>query len=326
MKNILVTGGAGYIGSHTCKLLALAGYEPITYDNLSTGHADAVRWGPLVVGNLQDSSMLTATLNQYKPIAIIHFAASAYVGESVENPLKYYLNNVGGTLSLLESMRKTDINKIVFSSTCATYGNPDLKIISEDCPQNPINPYGNSKLMIEKILLDLALKGQINQVSLRYFNAAGDDVDGEIGERHNPETHLIPLAISSALGGPELKIFGTDFPTPDGTAIRDYVHVEDLARAHIKAVEYLQQNGKSDFINLGTGTGFSVRTIVSTLNELGLQVRSSDAPRREGDPAYLVADCRKAKSLLNWKAEYSSIKDILKSAINWHKSNYHEQY
>ena len=321
MKHILVTGGAGYIGSHTCKLLALAGYMPITFDNLSTGYADAVKWGPLVVGDLHDINHLTAVLNQFKPLAVIHFAASAYVGESVSNPLKYYLNNVGGTLSLLGAMRNQDINKIVFSSTCATYGTPDLKIIGEDCIQNPINPYGQSKLMIEKILYDLTLKGQISHIALRYFNAAGDDSEGEIGERHNPETHLIPLAIQSALGGAELKIFGTDFPTPDGTAIRDYVHVEDLARAHIQAVEHLLQNGKSDFINLGTGRGYSVRTIVSALNDLGLKVQSRDVARREGDPAYLVADSAKAKLVLNWKPEYNSIKDILKTAIHWHQKN-----
>lgn len=321
MKNILVTGGAGYVGSHTCKLLAAVGYEPVSYDNLSTGYADSVKWGPLVVGDLHDTTKLTAAFKLYKPLAVIHFAASAYVGESVSNPFKYYQNNVGGTLALLEAMRAEQINKIVFSSTCATYGKPDLKVIDEGCHQEPINPYGHSKLMIEKILGDLAAQSELQQISLRYFNAAGDDRDGEIGERHNPETHLIPLAINSALGGPILQVFGTDFSTPDGTAVRDYVHVEDLGRAHILAVEYLLSGGKSNFLNLGTGHGYSVRQIIGALNELGVKPLSVDAPRRDGDPAYLVADASKAKELLNWQPQYKDIKEVLKTAINWHSKN-----
>jgi len=318
MKTILVTGGAGYVGSHTCKLLFSAGYLPITYDNLSTGHADSVKWGPLIIGDLHQTSLLSSALKQYKPIAVIHFAASAYVGESVTNPFKYYSNNVGGTLSLLEAMRSQDLDKIVFSSTCATYGIPDLKVISEGCPQFPINPYGHSKHMIEKILADLVAQGEIKQISLRYFNAAGSDRDGLIGERHNPETHLIPLAIRSALGGSELQVFGTDFATPDGTAVRDYIHVEDLGSAHLLAVEHLLSGGISDYLNLGTGQGHSVREIVSHLKKLGVLVRSTDAPRREGDPAYLVADSSKAKTVLNWQAQYSNIEDILRTAIKWH--------
>ena len=321
MKRVLVTGGAGYVGSHTCKLLASAGYEPITYDNLSTGHADAVKWGPLVTGNLHDTQKLSDTLKQYQPLAVIHFASSAYVGESVTNPFKYYQNNVGGTLSLLEAMRSQNLDKIVFSSTCATYGMPDLKVISELCPQNPINAYGQSKLMIEKILGDLAAQGQLKHISLRYFNAAGDDKDGQIGERHDPETHLIPLAIRSALGGSELKVFGTDFATPDGTAVRDYIHVEDLGRAHILAVEHLLSGGQSDYINLGTGHGHSVRQIISSLKELGIAVQSTDDARRAGDPAYLVADSSKAKAILNWQAQYTHIEDILKTAIKWHQQH-----
>lgn len=318
MKKVLVTGGAGYVGSHTCKLLAAAGYEPIAYDNLSTGYADAVKWGPLVIGNLHDTPRLSDTLKKFHPFAVIHFAASAYVGESVTNPFKYYQNNIGGTLSLLEAMRSQNLDKIVFSSTCATYGMPNLKVISERCLQQPINAYGQSKLMIEKILDDLANQGQLKHICLRYFNAAGDDKDGEIGERHDPETHLIPLAIRSAFGGPELKVFGTDFDTPDGTAVRDYVHVEDLGRAHILAVEYLLSGGSSDFINLGSGQGHSVRQIISSLKELGVPVRSTDAPRRMGDPAFLVADSSKAKAVLNWQAQYIQIADILKTAIRWH--------
>lgn len=318
MKTILVTGGAGYIGSHTCKLLALAGYEPVTYDNLSTGFADAVRWGPLVIGNLHDTQKLSDALGKYQPLAVIHFAASAYVGESVTNPFKYYQNNVGGTLSLLQAMRSQHIENIVFSSTCATYGMPDLRVINEECPQIPINPYGQSKLMIEKILGDLADQSQLKHICLRYFNAAGDDRDGQIGERHEPETHLIPLAIQSASGGPSLKVFGTDFATSDGTAVRDYIHVEDLGRAHILAVEHLLMGGKSEYLNLGTGQGHSVRQIISTLKALGIEVQSIDNSRRAGDPAYLVADSTKAKKVLNWQAQYTHIEDILKTAIKWH--------
>lgn len=319
MKNILVTGGAGYIGSHTCKLLAKSGYTPVTYDDLSAGHATAVKWGPMIEGSLHDTKKLTATFEELKPLAVIHFAASAYVGESVTNPFKYYQNNVGGTLALLQAMRATNINKIVFSSTCATYGTPDLKMINESCPQHPINPYGQSKLMIEKILSDIAERGELSQISLRYFNAAGADKDGEIGECHNPETHLIPLAIESGLGGSGLKIFGTDFDTPDGTAVRDYTHVEDLAQAHLLALEHLLSGGSSDFINLGTGTGSSVREIVTALKDLGIDVKATNAPRRAGDPAYLVADNVKAKQVLKWQPQYSDIKDVLRTAIQWHK-------
>lgn len=318
MKNILVTGGAGYIGSHTCKSLALAGYEPITYDNLSTGHADAVKWGPLVIGDLHDTQKLLACLDQYKPLAVVHFAASAYVGESVSNPFKYYQNNVGGSLSLLEAMRSQNIDKIVFSSTCATYGVPDLELIDEACPQHPINPYGKSKLMIEQILGDLSNQGQLKQISLRYFNAAGDDRDGEIGEHHEPETHLIPLAISSATDGLELKIFGVDYQTPDGTAVRDYIHVEDIGKAHILALEHLLSGGESSFINLGTGRGHSVKEIITCLQEMGISVLAKNAQRREGDPAFLVANPLKANDVLKWQPEYTNIKDILKTAINWH--------
>lgn len=317
--NVLVTGGAGYIGSHTCKLLASHGYNPIVYDNLSTGFADSVKWGPLIVGDLGNTILLSETFKKFKPLAVIHFAASAYVGESVEKPFQYYKNNVGGTLSLIEAMRAQGIETIVFSSTCATYGVPDLRLINENCPQNPINPYGQSKLMIERILADLSTRGELRQISLRYFNAAGDDRDCEIGERHEPETHLIPLAIRSSFGGKQLKVFGTDFATPDGTAVRDYIHVDDLGRAHILALEHLLSGGGSNFINLGTGEGHSVRQIISALDELGVQVRSSDAPRRPGDPPFLVADVAKAKSILGWDAQLTDIKEILKTAINWHR-------
>ncbi len=321
-SRILVTGGAGYIGSHTSKSLAANGFEPICYDNLSTGHREFVKWGPLEEGNLHDTNLLVKIMQKYKPAAVIHFAASAYVGESVTDPFKYYQNNVGGTLSLLEAMQKTNIRKIVFSSTCATYGmpNPNHHLIDEDCPQSPINPYGQSKLMIEKILNDLAKQNKISQISLRYFNAAGASKDGEIGEKHDPETHLIPLAIESALKGNLLYIYGSDYPTPDGTAIRDYIHVEDLADAHIRAVETILIKTKSEFINLGTGKGFSVSEIIRALDSLGLHVNFKNTNRREGDPAYLIASANKAMQLLNWKPKYTQIEDILKTAINWHKN------
>lgn len=321
MKKVLVTGGAGYIGAHTSKLLAASGYEPVCYDNLSTGHADFVKWGPLEIGDLHDLEKLTRVISSYQPIAVIHFAASAYVGESIVKPLKYYRNNVGGTLSLLEAMRLSGLENIVFSSTCATYGTPTAKLLSESCPQIPINPYGHSKLLIEQILRDLSARVGLNHISLRYFNAAGADKDGEIGEKHDPEPHLIPLAIRSAIGGPALKIFGTDFPTPDGTAVRDYIHVEDLGRAHILALEYLLAGGTSDFVNLGTGTGNSVREIETCLQRLGVPVNSTDGPRRAGDPAFLVADATKAKQILEWQANYTEIEEILRTAINWHKKN-----
>jgi UDP-glucose-4-epimerase GalE len=320
-RKILVTGGAGYIGSHTSKRLAADGYEPVCFDNLTTGHREFVKWGPLELGSLHDTQTLIDVLNKYKPIAVIHFAANAYVGESVKDPLKYYKNNVGGTLSLLEAMQKTNTRSIVFSSTCATYGVPNLDLIDESCPQNPINPYGQSKLMIEKILIDLAKQKKISQISLRYFNAAGADKDCEIGEWHEPETHLIPLAINSALKGSILNVFGTDFSTPDGTAVRDYIHVEDLAEAHIKAVERTQSGLESECINLGTGTGYSVKQIIDNINELDLNVNFHNTSRRKGDPAFLVANAKKANKFLGWMPKKSQIKNILQSAINWHKKN-----
>lgn len=309
------------MGSHACKLLAQSGYEPITFDNLSTGHESSVKWGPLIKGDLHDGELLLKTIKQYEPIAVVHFAASSYVGESVANPYKYYMNNVGGTISLLSAMTAASLRNLVFSSTCATYGTPDVKLIGEACTQSPINPYGQSKLMIEKILGDMASKGQINHISLRYFNAAGADKDGEIGERHDPETHLIPLAIRSALGGSTLKVFGTDFNTPDGTAVRDYIHVEDLGRAHILAVERLLDGGNSDYINLGTGCGTSVRQIIEGLKHLNMPVKAVNAERREGDPAYLVADASKAKQLLGWTPQYQGIDALLETALLWHKAH-----
>jgi len=299
--------------------LAEAGYEPVTFDNLSTGHESAVKWGPLIKADLNQGDVLIKTLDRYQPVAIIHFDASAHVGDSVTNPFKYYLNNVGGSISLFNAMITVGFKNLVFSSTCATYGTPDLQSINELCPQFPINPYGQSKLMIEKIIGDMALKEQIKYICFRYFNAAGADRFGEIGESHEPETHLIPLAIRSGLGGPPLKIFGTDFATPDGTAVRDYVHVEDLGRAHVLAVEHLLSDGKSDYFNLGTGSGSSIRQIIEGLKRLGIVARTVDAARREGDPAYLVADVSKANHVLGWQCTYKNIDDLLSTAVEWHK-------
>jgi len=322
MTRILVTGGAGYVGSHTCKNLSKQGLEPITFDNLSTGHESSVKWGPLIRGDLSQTELLIKTLEKYRPNTVIHFAGSAYVGESVANPFKYYWNNVQGTLSLLSAMSTAGIKNIIFSSTCATYGSPDVSLIKEECPQIPINPYGYSKLFIERILGDMSSRGQINHVCLRYFNAAGADKDVEIGELHDPETHLIPLAIRSGFkGGDVLKIFGVDFATPDGTAVRDYVHVEDLAEAHIQAVKYLNTGAPSDYFNLGTGNGSSVREIVEGLRRIGVDVRFTDAARRSGDPAFLVADPQKANKVLGWRPIYKNIDDILRTAVKWHLKN-----
>jgi len=319
MKRVLVTGGAGYIGSHTCKLLANNDYEPVCYDNLSTGHADFVKWGPFERGELHNGEKLRTVLTSYEPVAVIHFAASSYVGESVVNPFKYYKNNVGGTLSLLQAMRESGQSRIVFSSSCATYGVPETDYITEFCPQMPINPYGRTKLIIEQILSDLSECGEIRSMALRYFNAAGADPEGRIGERHDPETHIIPLAIRSAMDRTPLNIFGTDFSTPDGTAIRDYIHVDDLARAHLLAVERLLDGGPSDFVNLGTGQGTSVQEIIIALKDLGLNVNDSPAPRRAGDPDRLVADASKARTTLGWQAEYQDIREILATSVNWHR-------
>ncbi|MEO0314098.1 MAG: UDP-glucose 4-epimerase GalE [Pseudomonadota bacterium] len=321
MKTVIVTGGAGYIGSHTCKWLASHGYLPVTVDNLSTGFSESVQWGPLEVLDLRDTSALTDIFRRYSPAAVVHFAAFSAVGESVRDPLKYYDNNIGATLSLVSAMRSTDVNKIVFSSTCAVYGLPDLMPIRESSPRNPINPYGRSKLLIENILEDLSASSDLSYVSLRYFNAAGADPNGELGERHDPETHLIPLAIRAALGASPLSVFGNDFPTADGTAIRDYVHVNDLASAHQLAIDYLLKGGGSIALNLGTGRGYSVREILSAINEMGSKVPTIDAPRRDGDPAELVANSALAESIIGWRPRVSSLNYILETALAWHRRN-----
>lgn len=319
---VLVTGGAGYIGSHTCKALSLAGFNPITFDNLIYGHEWAVRWGPLVKGNILDRKLLDEVFETYKPFAVIHFAAFAYVGESVVDPGKYYHNNVAGTISLLETMRDYDCNRIVFSSTCATYGIPEMIPIPEHHSQKPINPYGWSKLMIEQILRDYDSAYGIKYASLRYFNAAGADPACEIGEDHNPETHLIPLAIQTALGQrPFLEIFGNDYSTPDGTAIRDFIHVTDLAEVHVLALQSLIEKEESMSLNLGSGKGYSVREVVNTIELLSNKAFSVlESQRRKGDPPILIAEPSMAFQKLGWQPHFTNLQDIIKTAMQWHSS------
>lgn len=323
---VLVTGGAGYIGSHTCKALAQAGYRPVTYDNLSRGFRDAVRYGPLVVGDIADRATLDAALAAHKPIAILHFAAVAYVGESVADPLLYYRNNTAGALNLIEAALAAGIDKLVFSSTCATYGVPKHLPIDEDTPQQPINPYGRSKRMVEQMLQDIGAVTPLRSVALRYFNACGADPDGEIGENHEPETHLLPLAINAALGlGPELQVFGNDYPTPDGTCIRDYIHVTDLADAHVRALTYLAQGGPTTAINLGTGSGFSIREILTAVEQvLAAPVPHRISPRRPGDPPSLVALAEKARDVLGWEPKYSDIETIVRTAAAWARRHHNQ--
>lgn len=321
---ILVTGGAGYIGSHTCKLLHAKGYVPIVLDNLVYGHRSFVKWGPFYEGDIGDNLLLDTIFQQHSPEAVIHFAAYAYVGESVAKPLKYYQNNVAGTLGLLYGMHRNRCDKIVFSSSCATYGLPESLPINEEQKQVPINPYGRSKLMVEQILADSDQAYGIKSVSLRYFNAAGADAEGELGEDHAPETHLIPLALYSILGRIDrLEVYGSDYPTPDGTAMRDYIHVHDLAAAHVRSIEYLAAENTSQCINLGTGRGLSVQEIIDLAEKVtGQGVPVLHADRRLGDPPLLVADAAKARNILGWRPVASDPENIIGSAWNWHRSRH----
>jgi UDP-arabinose 4-epimerase len=318
-KNVLVTGGAGYIGSHTAKALASAGFVPVVYDNLVHGHRTSVRWGPFEEGDIGDSARLTAVLARHDIAAVMHFAAFAYVGESVTQPERYFDNNVAKSFVLLDTVRKAGIRHIVFSSSCATYGSPRRLPIAEDTPQHPINPYGETKLMVERALYWYGIAHGLSSVALRYFNAAGADPDGEIGENHSPETHVIPLVIDAALGRRIFEIYGADYPTRDGTCVRDYVHVSDLAVAHVQALRYLMAGGETTALNLGTGEGFTVREIIEMVQLVSARpVPHSIAPRRAGDPAVLVADPNRAMSLLDWKPTYSDLKSIVQTAWNWH--------
>jgi UDP-glucose-4-epimerase GalE len=319
-KTILVTGGAGYIGSHACKALARAGYRPVAYDSLIYGHREAVRWGPLVEGDLADRALLAETVRRYAIDAVMHFAAYAYVGESVVKPELYFRNNVINSLGLLETMLEAGIKEIVFSSTCATYGLPEAMPIRETTPQHPVNPYGESKLMIERALHWFGEAHGIRHVALRYFNAAGADTEGEIGEDHEPETHLLPLVLYTALGRrSHIDIYGTDYPTPDGSAIRDYIHVQDLAEAHVLALDYLRRGGASTALNLGTGQGHSVREVIAAAERVsGRPIARRETARRPGDPPALVADASRAREVLGWTPTHSDLDTILRTAWAWH--------
>ena len=314
--SVLVAGGAGYIGSHTCKLLAAAGIQPVAYDNLVTGHQSAVRWGPFVEGDILDTDHLTRTLQEHKPDAVVHFAAFAYVGESVEEPAKYYWNNVVGSLSLLEACRRSGTMNLVFSSSCATYGVPEELPIKETTPQRPISPYGRSKLMVEQILEDYAAAYGLRYMSLRYFNASGADPEGELGEKHDPETHLIPRALLSASGAlAHLSIFGDDHETTDGTCVRDYVHVMDLARAHVLAVRHLHAQGSNLAVNLGSGKGTSIRQVLEAIGRVTRRaVPVIVEPKRPGDPPNLYADPSLARDRLGFATELSDIDTIVRTA------------
>lgn len=322
MRTVLVTGGAGYVGSHACKAFARAGWQVVALDNLSRGWPEAVRWGPLVVGDIADAACVQAALDQYRPDVVAHFAAYAYVGESVEQPDIYYRNNSVGTLNLLDVLRASPCRRVIFSSTCASYGHPVRLPIDETHPQAPINPYGWSKFIIERMLEDYAVAYGLTSTSLRYFNAAGCDPEGEIGERHEPETHAIPLAIAAAVQGGVFRVNGTDFDTRDGSAVRDYIHVSDLADAHVLAAERLLSTQGAQVFNLGTGTGTSVLELVAAVERAtGGRLHVEYGPRRPGDPATLVAAADKARQELGWKPSRSDIDTIVETALAWQRAS-----
>jgi len=319
--NFLVCGGAGYIGSHMVKMLASLGHEVVTFDNLSTGFRDAVKWGEFVEGDLLNQTDLEALFSARRFDTVIHFAARSQVGESQHTPDLYYRNNVVGTMNLLDAMLRHQVHRIIFSSTAAVYGNPIRERIDEQHPKHPINVYGRSKLMVEKILEDYSRAHSIHAVALRYFNAAGADPDSEIGERHDPETHLIPNIIRSLLGQSEfgLKVFGGDYETDDGTCVRDYIHINDLCRAHLLAVEYLHDHKGFSAYNLGNGNGFSVMQVIRAVETVSSHdVTFEMLGRREGDPPVLVADARQAQEVLGWLPQFTDIEDVIRTAWNWH--------
>lgn len=323
MSEILVVGGAGYIGSHMCKYLHGKGMVPVVLDNLSLGHRESVKWGPLYVGNLDDSELLDEIFTKHDIQAVMHFAAFCYVGESMTEPLKYYQNNIASTLGLLSSMVEHGIDKMIFSSSCATYGEPETLPIHEGQTQKPINPYGRTKLMMENILDDLDSANGLKSVCLRYFNAAGADPEGELGEDHDPETHLIPLVLYAALDQLEqLTVFGNDYPTEDGTCIRDYIHINDLAQAHYLALNYLLSGGESKKYNLGNGNGYSILDVINTAIKVSNRdIRYTIADRRPGDPAILVGSSDKAIQELKWQPVYTDLETIIQTAWDWHSTN-----
>jgi UDP-glucose-4-epimerase GalE len=317
--HVLVTGGAGYIGSHTAKFLAHAGFQPIVVDNLQRGHREAVKWGPLIQADVADRKALESVFERYHIEAVFHFAAFAYVGESMRAPDLYFRNNVVSTLNLLDVMRTRGVDKIVFSSTCATYGNPVRIPIDEGHPQQPVNPYGESKRMVERLLHWYGCAYGLHWIALRYFNAAGADPEGELGENHDPEMHLIPLAIDAATdSGKPLEIYGTDYDTPDGTAIRDYLHVTDLAAAHLAALRYVDAGGASTAFNLGTGRGYSVREVTAMVERVaGRKLLVRETGRRAGDPPCLIADATKSANVMRWLPQHSGLEEIVQTAWNW---------
>ncbi len=321
---VLVTGGAGYVGSHICKALGACGIEVVVYDNLWIGHEDFVKWGTLERGSLHDTEKLSEVFKKHNIRAVMHFAAFSYVGESVKDPSSYYGNNVVGTLALLDTMVEHGVSHLVFSSTSATYGMPLTTPINETHPQRPINPYGKTKLVIESMIDDFDVAYGIKGVKLRYFNAAGADPECEIGEDHDPETHLIPLALDAAAGrGPGLTIFGDDYDTEDGTCIRDYIHVTDLADAHVKALEYVIESNETTAFNLGNGNGFSVKEVIKAVEKVtGRPVNAAIGPRRDGDPSALVASSDKARRLLLWEPAYPGIEDIVRDAWQWYQKRF----
>lgn len=317
---ILVTGGAGYIGSQVCKALAASGYEPIAYDNLSRGVETSVRWGPIEIGDVADRARLCDVLRRHRPAGVMHFAAFTDVRESLAHPSLYHAVNVLGSRTLLDAMRECAVDVLVFSSSCATYGMPIAVPITEQHPQNPINPYGASKLMAEQIIRDYGTAYGLRWMILRYFNAAGADPDDDLGERHDPETHAVPLAILAALGkGPPFNLYGTDYATADGSAIRDYIHVGDLASAHVAAFKHLLDGGASDALNLGTGTGTSVLELIAAVERVGARpVPTVRRPRRAGDPPILVAAAGRARVVLGWQPSFTTIGEIVHTAWRWH--------
>jgi UDP-arabinose 4-epimerase len=321
---VLVTGGAGYVGSHCCKALARAGFQPVVYDNLTTGHAWAVKWGPLEEGDVLDRARLDAVIAKHKPVAALHFAALSQVGESMIEPARYWRVNVAGSLTLLEALRAADIRNFVFSSTAAIFGVPDRVPIIEDQAHAPINPYGQSKLAVERIIADFSAAYGLRATALRYFNASGADAEAEIGEDHSPESHLIPLVLDAAAGRrPDIAVFGEDYPTPDGTCLRDYIHVADLADAHVLALKRLTGGGETRFFNLGNGNGFSVRQVIAAAKSVtGRDFAVRVAPRRPGDPPSLVADATQAKSTLGWKPQRADIETQIADAWRWHLAHF----
>jgi UDP-arabinose 4-epimerase len=321
-KHVLITGGAGYIGSHTAKALDRQGFVPVIYDNLSRGHRSSARWGHFLEGDIGDRVKLLETIRRFEICAVIHFAAFAYVGESMIRPELYFQNNVKNSLTLLDAVTESGIRRLVFSSSCATYGTPTRMPIVEETPQLPVNPYGETKLIIERAIRWYGIAHDISWVTLRYFNAAGADPAGELGEMHSPETHLIPLLLDSALGQRTAEIYGDDYPTPDGTCVRDYIHVSDLAEAHVRALGYVMRGGESIALNLGTGEGHSVRQVIAAVeNVTGRKIKIRISPRRAGDPAILVADPSLAAKVLGWHPQYSGLETIVSTAWTWHSRN-----